>query len=398
MRSGATDFEQISRAASVNHLLAPIKQVLDQPGVTEVCVNRPGELFFEADSRWSRQVAPELDLAWLRSLGVAIAAYSSNDISDNRPILSAVLPEGERVQFVFPPACEDETVSLTIRKPSHAIRSMEQYEREGFFSHIQPISGDLTAQEAELLQLKEAGDYLGFLRRAVALEKVIVIAGETGSGKTTFMKGLMQLIPPEQRIITIEDVPELFLPHHPNHVHLFYKSEAAQEKGAVVTPAALLRSCLRMKPNRILLAELRGAETFDFINVCASGHGGSITSCHAGSAELTFERLALMVMQNEQGRELPYDVIRKLLYLVVDVVLHVHNDVSGLHGRHITELWYDPTRKREKGGQGADAGVDAAQLMASMLAMQDRMATLQQRVHELEASGSHRSLKLASHG
>ncbi|WP_150322252.1 ATPase, T2SS/T4P/T4SS family, partial [Enterobacter hormaechei] len=105
----------------------------------------------------------------------------------------------------------------------------------------------------ELLQLKEKHDYVGFLRRAVQLEKVIVVAGETGSGKTTFMKALMQEIPQDQRIITIEDVPELFLPNHPNHVHLFYPSEAKEEENAPVTAAALLKSCLRMKPTRILL-------------------------------------------------------------------------------------------------------------------------------------------------
>jgi type IV secretion system protein VirB11 len=101
-----------------------------------------------------------------------------------------------------------------------------------------------------------------------------------------------------------------------------------------------------MKPDRILLAELRGGETFDFLNVCASGHGGSITSCHAGNAELTFERLALMVLQNRQGRTLPYDVIRRLLYLVVDVVIHVHNNAEEINGRHITEIWFDPMKKR----------------------------------------------------
>jgi len=339
----------IDKGASVRHLMTPLMGTLSGPGVTEVCVNRPGEIWFEAQSRWERVDVPMLDLHWLNSLGKAIAKFSDNDLSDTRPLLSAVLPGGERVQYVLPPACEDGTVSLTIRKPSHAVRSIDQYQREGFFQHIRPASNGLTPQEHELLQLKESGDIATFLRRAVELEKVIVIAGETGSGKTAFMKGLMQLIRKDARIITIEDVPELFLPEHPNHVHLFYKSEAAQERGAIVTPASLLRSCLRMKPDRILLAELRGAETFDFINVCSSGHGGGITSLHAGSAEMAFDRLALMVLQNEQGRALPYDVIRRLLYTVIDVVVHVHNDTSGLHGRHITGVWFDPARKRELG-------------------------------------------------
>jgi type IV secretion system protein VirB11 len=247
---------------------------------------------------------------------------------------------------VLPPACEHGTVSVTIRKPSFNIRTLASYEAQGFFKHIAPIVGDLSEHEKELVRLKEDGNYIEFMRRAVQLEKVIVVAGETGSGKTTFMKALMQEMPKDQRIITIEDVPELFLQSHPNHVHLYYPSEAKEEDNAPVTAAALLKSCLRMKPNRILLAELRSGETFDFINVAASGHGGSITSCHASSCGLTFERLALMVLQNRQGRTLPYAVIRRLLYLVVDVVIHVHNDTVGGAGRHITELWYDPMKKR----------------------------------------------------
>ena len=336
----------IDRAASVNYHLEFAKEWMEDPTITEICVNRPFEVFCERQNVWERHEVPGLTQDHLLSLATATAKFSSNDVSENRPILSAIMPGGERVQIVLPPACEHGTVSVTIRKPSFNVRTLDDYDKQGFFKHIKPLTGDLTEQETELVRLKEDGNYIEFLRRAVQLEKVIVVAGETGSGKTTFMKALMQEIPADQRIITIEDVPELFLPSHPNHVHLFYPSEAKEEDNAPVTAAALLKSCLRMKPTRILLAELRSGETFDFINVAASGHGGSITSCHAGSCELTFERLALMVLQNRQGRTLPYAVIRRLLYLVVDVVVHVHNDLSGGAGRHITELWYDPMMKR----------------------------------------------------
>lgn len=338
----------INRATSINHHLAFAKAWLDDPEITEICVNRPGEVFCERQSVWERHEAPEVTLHHLMALATATARFTDNDVSDTRPVLSAVLPGGERVQFVIPPACEHGTVSVTIRKPSFQVRTLADYEEQGFFKYIKPISADLTSQETELMKLKADGNFVEFLRRAVQLEKVIVVAGETGSGKTTLMKALMQEIPRHHRIITIEDVPELFLPNHPNHVHLFYPSEAKEEDNAPITAASLLKSCLRMKPTRILLAELRGAETFDFLNVAASGHGGSITSCHAGSCELTFERLALMVLQNRQGRTLPYSVIRQLLYLVVDVIVHVHNDVTGGAGRHITELWYEPMRKRHK--------------------------------------------------
>ena len=261
----------IDRAVSVNYLLTFAQVWIEDPQITEICVNRPGEVFCERQNAWERHEVPELTFAHLMSLATATAKFASNDVSENHPILSAIMPGGERIQIVLPPACEHGTVSVTIRKPSFKVRTLDDYDKQGFFNHIKPLIGDLTAQENELLKLKQAGDFIGFLRRAVQLEKVIVVAGETGSGKTTFMKALMQEIPVDQRIITIEDVPELFLPSHPNHVHLFYPSEAKEEDNASVTAAALLKSCLRMKPTRILLAELRSGETFDFINVAASG-------------------------------------------------------------------------------------------------------------------------------
>lgn len=337
----------VDRAGSLFFHLQPIDGWMNDEDVSEICINRPGEVFCDRGGQWERHVVPELDSAHLMSLATNVARFADNNISDTQPILSATLPGGERIQVVIPPACEHGTISITIRKPSFTVRRLADYQQQGFFDRIRPMSTDLSDDERELIDLKQRNEYASFMQRAVQLGKVIVVAGETGSGKTTFMKALTQEIGVEQRVITIEDVPELFLPNHPNHVHLFYPSEAKEEENAPVTAATLLKSCLRMKPNRILLAELRGGETFDFLNVCASGHGGSITSVHAGSADLTFERLALMVMQNRQGRMLPYAVIRRLLYLVVDVICHVHNNEDEDNGRHITELWFDPHKKRE---------------------------------------------------
>ena len=129
-----------------------------------------------------------------------------------------------------------------------------------------------------------------------ASRKNILVSGPTGSGKTTWTKALIREIPRDERLITIEDAQELVLDRHPNHVRLFYTKD---DQGlARVTPKQLLESCLRMKPDRILLAELRAEEAFDYLRNVNSGHPGSITSVHAASAELAFEQLVLLVKQS----------------------------------------------------------------------------------------------------
>ncbi|WP_188012754.1 P-type DNA transfer ATPase VirB11 [Photobacterium damselae] len=338
----------VEKDASIRFLFEPIAQWLDDPDITEIAINRPYELWIEKASKWTCFEVKELEFDRLMSMATSVASFTENNISITTPILSAVLPRGERVQFVIPPACEAGTVSITIRKPSLISRTLADYQNDGFFDRIRPISNQLSPIDSKLLALHQQNQIMEFLRLAVISEKNIVIAGGTGSGKTTFMGALIEEIPLSERLITIEDVHELLLKSHANKVHLLYPSEALPSDP--VTSAKLLKSCLRMKPDRILLAELRGAETFDFINVNASGHGGSITSCHAGSCTLTFERLAMMAMQNPQGQALPYDVIKKLLFQVVDIVIHVHNEIHALDpkdlGRYITEIWFDPTTKK----------------------------------------------------
>lgn len=345
-----------SRDTAVRFQLQPFRRFFEDEKVTEICVNRPGEVFTERAGKWESHEVSVLTFEYLKRLGTAVATYANTTFGDSTPIVSAVLPDGERSQFVMPPACKDGTISITIRKPSFDVKTLESYIESGFFNHVHPAQA-VSDADRELLGLREelrSTDDLKqqvtlrarFLQRAVELGKNVVIAGETGSGKTTFMKALMQCIPTEQRIITIEDVPELLwgLPNHKNQVNLLYPSEATED--SAITAAGLMRSCLRMKPDRILLAELRGGETFDFLNVCLSGHGGTITSCHAGTCAGVFDYLALKVMQSPVGKSLPHSVIMRLLHLVLDVVVCIHNDKQGGLGRHITEMWYDPASKK----------------------------------------------------
>jgi type IV secretion system protein VirB11 len=192
-----------------------------------------------------------------------------------------------------------------------------------------------------LVQLLQAQEYETFMRLAVRSRKNILVSGPTGSGKTTYTKALIREIPSEERLITIEDAKELVLDRHPNHVRLFYSKD---DQGlSRVTPKQLLESCLRMKPDRILLAELRSEEAFDYLRNVNSGHPGSITSVHAASAELAFEQLVLLVKQSRAGQELARVDIKSLLYLLVDIVIQfgVEN-----HQRYVKEIWYEPERKR----------------------------------------------------
>src|SRR5206468_5879412 len=159
--------------------------------------------------------------------------------------------------------------------------------------------------------------------------------------KTTWTKALIREIPRDERLITIEDACELVLDGHPNHVRLFYSKD---DQGlSRVKPKQLLEACLRMRPDRILLAELRAEEAFDYLRNVNSGHPGSITSVHAASAELAFEQLVLLVKQSAGGRDLARSDIKDLLYLLVDVVIQCGVE---RHERFIKEIWFQPARKR----------------------------------------------------
>ena len=308
--------------------------------VTEICINRPGEVWLEARGQWQCISVPGMTFERARQFCVAIVNESNTGqrITDTDPVVSLTFPTGQRAQFVLPPACAPGTVSITIRLPSHQTRSLDQYQQDGFFERVLEGPPAVSAHDQELLALRSERRYADFFRKAVQYKKNIVVAGATGSGKTTFMKALVNHIPEEERLVTIEDARELFIPQ-PNVVHLLY-SKGGQST-ANVTAKSCMEACLRMKPDRIILAELRGDESFYFIRNCASGHPGSITSCHAGSITQTWDQLALMVKASSEGSGLEFSVIKRLLQLTIDVVVHI-----AAHGgsRHITGIDFDPQR------------------------------------------------------
>jgi type IV secretion system protein VirB11 len=334
---------QLGDDTSVRQLITPLNDVLKREGVTEVAINEPNVVFYEQYGEWKEMECPGMDFKACNSLAVAIASYTQNDISEENTILSAQLPDDERIQVIVAPTVPKDTVSFTIRIPNATTKSMEGYEQEGFFKRAVTSKKVLKDGDAKLLKLYEEGNVKDFMVEAVLARKNIAVVGDTGSGKTTFMKTLCQLIPVTDRIVTIEDTRELFLAKHRNKVHLTYSTQGK----AKVTPAMLIKSCMRMKPDRVLPAELRGAEAFDFVDLLTTGHSGSITSFHAENCSVAFERFALMCKKHPDAGAYTHAELLRLLTMTIDVICHIER-----HGqqRFISEIYFDPQKKMQAAG------------------------------------------------
>jgi type IV secretion system protein VirB11 len=344
--------------------LRPLRYLLDDPDLTELCINRPHEAYVETRGGWQFRPLPRVDFEWCLRFAKLVANSTQQRVDASAPLLSASLPSGERVQIVMPPATTSGCIAISIRRPSESVWSIEDLERRGIFRYTCAGTGRADKVEKTLVDSLRAGDYATFMRTAVRSRKNILVSGPTGSGKTTWTKALIREIPSTERLITIEDARELALDRHPNHVRLFYSKD--DQGTARVTPKQLLECCLRMKPDRVLLAELRAGEAFDYLRNVNSGHPGSITSIHAASADLAFEQLVLLVKQNPAGKGLARDDIKSLLYLLIDVVIQF--DLESQE-RFIKEIWYHPERRRQVPSEAESAmagGLDAAPFRAAI--------------------------------
>ena len=339
-RSEAVPEIRAPERSALELTLRALRPWLADPDVTELCINRPGEAFLETRSGWRCEALPFASFEWCRRLAKLLANSTRQRIDEESPLLSAALPSGERIQIVLPPATTPGCVAITIRRPADAVWSIEELAQRGIFRATHRARETLDETEVELKRLLESESYEAFMRLAVLSRKNILVSGPTGSGKTTWTKALIREIPSEERLITIEDARELVLDGHPNHVRLYYSKDG--QGLAQVTPKRLLESCLRMRPDRILLAELRSEEAFDYLRNVNSGHPGSITSVHAASAELAFEQLVLLIKQSAGGQELARADIKNLLDLLIDVVIQFGVEH---HQRYIKEIWYAPERK-----------------------------------------------------
>lgn len=321
-------------ATVVRELLSPLAPFLNDQTLYEVIVNRPGQVLTEGSGGWRTYDLPGLSFEKLMRLARAVASFSHQAIDETRPILSATLPGDERIQIVIPPATTRGTVSMTIRKPSSVAFTLDDLDDRDFFEGTRAADGGATTPDVELRELYRAGRFKEFLQHAVIARKNIIISGATGSAKTTLSKALIRHIPEDERIISIEDTPELVIPQA-NHVRLFY-SKGAQGLSSA-SAKELLESSLRMRPDRILLQELRDGTAFYYVRNVNSGHPGSITTVHADSASLAFQQLTLLVKESDGGHNLERKDVEALLRLSIDVVVQC----SRIEGRfRATEVYF----------------------------------------------------------
>ncbi|AJC66948.1 P-type DNA transfer ATPase VirB11 [Dickeya zeae] len=310
-------------------------EFLPLAGLTEIAINRPGEIHTKINGRWQRHESP-VTLRQCHAFANALASWHDDNIDDTSPILSATLESGERIQAIIPPACERNTASITLRKPSYTQKTHQSWIEAGFYHRV---TGQEQAEskDEELTRYYNNGDIPHFIEKAVEYGKTLFIVGETGSGKTTYMKTLLHYIPSHLRLTTIEDNPEIRFYHHTNYVHLFYPAEATDE--AIVTPGRLIRANYRMNPDRILLAEIRGREAWDALKIIGSGHEGLITSLHAGSPEECIEGLIDRCYENPDCNNIPFDVLLRKVLKSIDVIvsIDIHGDV-----RRMSDIYFKP--------------------------------------------------------
>lgn len=325
-----------------------IAQLLRREEVTDLYINRPGEIFVETLNGKQRIKSEQLSFRVLEGLAIALCVANGLEIM-NSCIHSVIFPGGERGQIVLPPAIEHGCVGFAIRKVKELNLDLEQWYRSGRLDHVTNISNieklntynrKLTTKDYIILQQFEqklvdliSANTAQALKEAMPLivkyKLNVIMVGATGSGKTTFSKILAQMIPRSERIITIEDVHELSLPDHEDKLHLLYKE-------GVISAKDLLFACMRLKPSRILITEIRSSVAWYYLTALNTGHPGGITSVHANnSANDVFNRIATLAKESEIARNLDFNFLLNTAKATVDVILFFEKT-------YLKQIFYNP--------------------------------------------------------
>ncbi|MDJ0763834.1 MAG: ATPase, T2SS/T4P/T4SS family [Myxococcota bacterium] len=287
---------------SIASFLAPVADLMADPTVSEIMINGPNEIWVERSGQLCRTdcafSCPEALYAALKN----IAQFAGRYLGDDLPILEAYLPDGSRIEAVLAPIAENGPV-VAIRRFSKSTLTVERL----------VAVGSLTLQAAN------------WLSNAVEQKLSIVVSGGTGSGKTSLLGALSSFVGDNERIVVIEDTREVQL--QKSHV-IYLETRSADEQGrGRVTTRDLLRATLRLRPDRIVVGEVRGAEALDLIQAMTSGHGGSMTTAHASSPQGALRRIETMALMDDT--DLPLSALRAQVAAAVDLVVQVCRDRSG---------------------------------------------------------------------
>lgn len=311
-------------------LLAPLSPFFQDKTVNEILINKPYEVFVERKGIMEYHSMPMLDSRHLRRLFTFIANENSQILSEESPLLSGNLYDGSRVQLVIPPASKD--YALSIRRPSVQKLTLDDYQSLGFYKHTKGFdiamseSDQLSDADWSLSELYHQKRWGNFIALAVQLKKNIVVSGQTSSGKTTYLNACIAQIPLHERIITLEDTYELSIPHR-NLVSLCAPKKREGITGSL-SMQDLVQCSLRLRPERIIMGEIRGAEVMDFISACSTGHEGSITSIHANNPKIALMRMVQLYKRNNVP-SMSDDEIRKELDSVIDIIIQVGKTSNG---------------------------------------------------------------------
>lgn len=297
--------------------LAPLAEPLSRDDVTDIYINRPGELWLDTSSGVERHEAPSLDDASLWRLARQIAAASDQGINREHPLLAATLPDGARIQICAPPATRGHVI-VAIRKHQMPDLRLSDYDSAGAFAQVGEAARAREATDQALGELLAQKKISEFLAAAVRERKTIIISGATGTGKTTFLNALLKEAPSDERFVLIEDTPEIQL-HHQNAVGLIAVRGKLGE--ASVSPADLVEAALRLRPDRIIMGEVRGAEAISWLRAVGTGHPGSVTTVHASSPEGAIEQMAMMSLSG--GTELERAEVVDYVRATVDVFIQL---------------------------------------------------------------------------
>jgi len=315
----------------LDSFLAPLAEYLERDDVTDIYVNRPGEIWLEAlGGRVERRSAPLLQRPVLMRLARQIAARSAQGVNREHPLLAAALPDGSRVQIILPPATRGE-IAIAIRKHLVSALSLDDYRASGSLTGVS-IGMVGEGRNRNLIAGADC-DAVDMLRQAVRGRRNILISGGTSSGKTTFLNALLREIPERERLVLIEDTPELQI-LHANAVGLLAVRGGMGE--ANVTAEDLLIASLRMRPDRIILGEIRGNEALTFLRAINTGHPGSLSTIHADSAERAIDQLSLLALQAGSG--LNWTDAGAYIHKSLDIVVQLERSSQGPKIRTIAML------------------------------------------------------------